>query len=1201
MYDDRASRARAIASIERLDAVAFASVVGGLVLVPENLHLVHRLEVAANMVLAGRARGRGDVTRTRARRAIDELIGAWTGHNDDPWPNLATEAFVYHGGTHLFIPGGLDTIFILRAVARAVEACAVEHREFAERAARLIQFACAVSDDVLASVGAGRSQRVPPPAALVVPPDAALRRLRAAVHLRPDRFARLRRSGGIEREDAERFCVVVGSAAEPEALVSYQVLSLQPVARRGDDVVVIAPHLIGEAAVRNVLVLASELGATGLLAHEFHRTAWLMTDDALRLLGLTRSGKPRGEAGPTSGMQVTHTIYQCDRDKVHHVMLVSDALEGSARDAWDVSHLEEELQRAHRAFGPTFSAADPPIAAWSSIIVMAGIGRDFGVSFDHSEIPCWSASAADIETIAHAEHRDPLLLWKHMDALDEQRATTRLTSFSPLDTYAQWKEYGRRFARGIGPQPTMIVIAPDYAETLRYEAAAKRDWRALPSWVEGGVVEVALAEGRERPLYAPRDQRPQRLAVAVETQGPLVWLLSPAKRDLRDDADARRMCVEILRMAAFWLSEFTAALISDIRGLEALPPVVVEIDARPGTEPARRYEIAMCGDRRVRVVIGREFYEAYDATNRAEREFAADLTAAVLAAAGLRGAGDLVRGHLDAVAPIGVKRMLHAVRGDRHPSFVAADELPRPRYVSDHDVHRAVGVALGDSRTVAALRLEGGAAKDWLNAAVGRLYAALRERLALLDASDALDELLRYNEALVHEDDERDMTFASVLACAESTPELRRELEQRVLRHARAGVATRFLIEHVVAEVPRGTQRLSLAEFDRLLALAAEIIGLGVASDAIAFELAGPSAHVAVGATGYQIDLGGFETALDVGRAHVFRERLELEAGRTHVPGITPAGSSSKTSTEKLSIGVQAEFGRGLREIAHVFGELLALAQERETAVVKEPHDALVERLSTRLAWPRQDLGAVLAHLTLEPRVAFLTASPPYQGPDVWPWRFNRGLSYLRRPLVRRDDMILFTPGNVAQSAHNLIGLIVTGRFKAQTRELRAAMDSFTHAPAREFVEQVAATLEQRGLVVRAHVKKIGARRIERAKGQDAGDVDVLAADPSCRRIIAIECKDFQQDRMPHEIRADLDALFVGSSRKASAQALHLTRLRWLRERHDEVVAWLAGSGGEGWTIEAAIVTSRPLVSPHLGKAELPVWTLGQLRRGEGP
>ena len=162
-------------------------------------------------------------------------------------------------------------------------------------------------------------------------------------------------------------------------------------------------------------------------------------------------------------------------------------------------------------------------------------------------------------------------------------------------------------------------------------------------------------------------------------------------------------------------------------------------------------------------------------------------------------------------------------------------------------------------------------------------------------------------------------------------------------------------------------------------------------------------------------------------------------------------------------------------------------------------------------------------------------------------------------------------------------------------------MDQYVQAPSRAFVEEVGRVLKERGLIVSTHVSKVAGMRIEAERGRSLGDVDVFVAHKSKRRVIAIECKDLQLDRMPHEISSDIRDLFIGSSSKPSAQDRHLARLAWLRERQDDLVKSLVGVSQRGWRIDAALVTSRALVSPYLGRARMPVWTLRQLRRGEGP
>jgi hypothetical protein len=116
------------------------------------------------------------------------------------------------------------------------------------------------------------------------------------------------------------------------------------------------------------------------------------------------------------------------------------------------------------------------------------------------------------------------------------------------------------------------------------------------------------------------------------------------------------------------------------------------------------------------------------------------------------------------------------------------------------------------------------------------------------------------------------------------------------------------------------------------------------------------------------------------------------------------------------------------------------------------------------------------------------------------------------------------------------------------------------------------------------------------------GDVDVLCVDVAARRILAVECKDFQMARMPHEVRADLEALFISTASKRCAQEKHIGRVDWVRKNAALVLSSMGvDDQGVQWTVQGAFAFSVSLISPLLGRAKLPVMTLDELRDPEWP
>jgi hypothetical protein len=60
------------------------------------------------------------------------------------------------------------------------------------------------------------------------------------------------------------------------------------------------------------------------------------------------------------------------------------------------------------------------------------------------------------------------------------------------------------------------------------------------------------------------------------------------------------------------------------------------------------------------------------------------------------------------------------------------------------------------------------------------------------------------------------------------------------------------------------------------------------------------------------------------------------------------------------------------------------------------------------------------------------------------------------------------------------------------------------------FNDEVAQAFSERGLLVRKNAVKFGHVRLADRKGNSLGDVDVLCCEVHCRRLIAVECKDFE-------------------------------------------------------------------------------------------
>jgi hypothetical protein len=149
-----------------------------------------------------------------------------------------------------------------------------------------------------------------------------------------------------------------------------------------------------------------------------------------------------------------------------------------------------------------------------------------------------------------------------------------------------------------------------------------------------------------------------------------------------------------------------------------------------------------------------------------------------------------------------------------------------------------------------------------------------------------------------------------------------------------------------------------------------------------------------------------------------------------------------------------------------------------------------------------------------------------------------------------------------------------------------------------DFNERVAEVLTGSGrFVVRRKMKKINGRRLARENGELLGDVDVLAAEPSTRRILSIEAKCFSLAKTPADLANERDELFGDLENRVGAVGRHLERTEWLRRHVSDVLRELRvdSRDPEGWSVAPFLIVDSDLVSARLITPPFPVVSIEEM------
>jgi hypothetical protein len=1227
--------------VERLgayDPVDLAAGVAALLLMPENADRLGRLEVAAAFVAGLRVTGsRPRMSSSRWRKYLNSppMSDFALVSMEDPFDNPFTEAFTFFGGSFVVFPGIVENAtYILRHLMKAIFLAGVPFpdREFQERVKRFSLGVLRVGNALARRAGLERG--VPPVdrpgGPIVIPPADRFELLKRAVTFEECELAEI--LGGLPIETIDILTQEQGASQfNPDPARAWEEsLFARPILRCGDRYIVASPGSLLAALRHAVICLAQVMAHVDELSRRYRDAVFDTVRGSMRHL----DSEPTPIALPeVEGVAMAEALFSLDRDKAAHVLLCTDELEGYEPNIvfgeWKTEGLSTWIEQRLREVDEYLFARRPGPSGILHLVLFQGVGRSHVSGFDGSRDRDRSRllvmSAADLETIALLEAADPLVLWKYAGAADAVRDRTRVIQTGALDEFHLYRARDCSYYVSDDPPPTTLRIAAGGAGELRREVQQRYDFHGAEFLGQTSVVEVALLHGdRSVPIYMAPSQVGSRVALLVEALPMPVWIAAPPTLPEPRYGPLYTQAVETV---AYWLWQLSPGLEAIGAGLaDYFDQVEISVELVPseawfgGLESVPsadgdlvRWEVTGPGEMRLEFSPGLvPLLAAPD--NSGEREVVRGLLRglrAILEA--LWRPSDLPTDAgldelLDRYAPLGIKKQLLILAGQRNLELDRRG-LPDYRKIPSADVvefldslgrhlsenlHLSLGVIADDRRT------------KILYEAVAFYFRELTRLVASLSPDGLLEWLVGHHERILYEQAHRALTVPTELACFTATPTMVERLRKELPDAASTATASRFLIEFVAAQPPGGTQPITMSVYDRLMALAAEIIDKGFISDAIHFGLADnelsmlPSGRLGIGRG----------TPYDIGREQYLEVHAKGEIARSQDRfaehwRVVEEGREKPPEAEIADAAAEKEFGMKLSDLGIFLAEVMNAGLRRKGEPKAAPMSEFLSELERELDWPRTTVEQAFEFFALRPREAFLPPRPFTS--EVYPWRFSRSLSYVRKPLLvrpgDREEEIVWGVRHVHAATRYLIDLCVGGRLRARTPEMQQFLSKIRNRDAEEFNTRIANLYRERpDLVVRERVRKIGHLRLVRPTGQDLGDIDVLVIDPPRRQILAIETKDLAVARTPAEMSHELEGLFRGTGSRPAAIDRHLERAAWLREHIPEVLTWLRIPAGNlrRWAVDVLVVVDLEIMSPFIVKSPVRVLPYRELREQMG-
>lgn len=677
-----------------------------------------------------------------------------------------------------------------------------------------------------------------------------------------------------------------------------------------------------------------------------------------------------------------------------------------------------------------------------------------------------------------------------------------------------------------------------------------------------------------------------------------IWVISPINEVT--DHDDGPLYFHLADVIAFWIWQFSPALAGLCDGRPDLPSeVVIGVSFSSGAPEGIDKDLDLgisttVAGNQIHIHFSSAFIEqSQRQDNSAEQKLARMLLHDVTVCSNIEVSADKLDKAIDSLAPLGRKRRMKSFD---QPTAIMIDNtgLPKARRIQSFEMER-IRDEVGE--IAAAIVSEGELLSREQSHQIHReivrvMFDKLEQEIARFEDRNLASNVIARHESLIAERRRTDAIVGSHLSAIGDTGNERQKLQEDFVEIDRASTASRFIIEYVSARPPLGGKQVSTSDYDRILALASEIIESGYLSDGfhrevveIKLELV-PAGRLKFGTSEYATAVSHFRhefynSMADSRLAPLRGGSVEIAAAENDLDGLIQSAARS-------------EFGLSLDEIVNIMSGIALgdYAEPNGLGIANE--NELVSYIASKCDLSRNAIAQLIDGLSTNTREKFLKPPAPYSGDEVYPWRFNRRLAYLRKPLVRRGEQLFWGRRAVIQAAEYLEDLVETGRIKfPQSEEMKKLKGEIADRRGKTFCLELWREIAKLPRYLgRVAVKRFNNQRMTRDNGEDIGDVDVAVLDITTKTFFPIEAKSLTLAKTPNELKNELHELF-DTENTESAVNRHLERVEWLSAHMSAVLREFRvyNEDVSKWTINPIMVLGGNLLSRYLAETPFPVMT----------
>lgn len=905
-------------------------------------------------------------------------------------------------------------------------------------------------------------------------------------------------------------------------------------------------------------------------------------------------------------------LFRIDVNWVAYLYYAKDTENDVAVDGacWSARwNIDEHLKNTLAAISKNEKTKDYHILA---LVLYSSMGENFALMMNEQPNADYLVhfDAFNFLQLAQTEKWDNMSLVRYARTKKHSPAL-KFGMNQPLDCYSLYKHKGECFYVSDERKPDFIQIEPNDGCSLLHESKEKLDFHGTPMHISGRIGYIPVQRDLDyAAIYKPINEGMN--AKSCESYALPIWVR--CQQTEQTGLNPSLITDTVITAVAFWMDKLRPALEERLTACYKEP---VEIDLqfseedladkgihydmmKPAGEGKIDVERTSSG---VHVALDTDFLRGFmGADNKGERRMMADIVRKLL---------DLdasaVETAIDTYIPVGPAKMILMTEVSNSP-------VSYPLWLNPPvTIHKASGQLILDLFPQWMSEkgydfdgcLQTKEQKDeFLHKGVDVLLERVAQKVRRFENGSLLRRLINNHETLVYQREHNKMLHPAQILCFGDTEEKRKDFFDDEMRLTEAGLATRALIEYVAAtQWGEGKEQAGSDDIESLLALMSEVVHIGGICDAVHLEVADYTIEkLASGRYGIYDDdfnnqVGDFANARSVESVNqqieVFDDKME-RLGRIGCGTITERDEKN----DEIDEAFLTDWGVSYTQLLQILYSSYMLSMKRQRSVLDMKENAFAAEIQAICHELNNDvIGACMKRLALDKRNDYLVAPDGMEGKEIFPWVYNRELSFLRRPYVRWHNAdgsvnVVFGFRSCLVAGLQLTDLLYAGRLKNVGKKLSKLLGRFESEKGAAFNEEVRTFLKENSTLkvwdYDVSIKPKG----NLVADADYGDIDVLAYDEQQNVVYSIECKNTNTAKNVREMKKEMDD-YLGrgdnpeKDKKKALVLKHLRRHQWLTEHIGEVATFV-GAASEP-TVKSVMLTSEVIPTSYLRRDDTPL------------